>query len=107
MGKRRIWEGIHGEGDIHGMGKVATRAAAEGGGCNRNALPLRSGRSSTKLENTSLSTDVPLGFLYASSPFLRYKLEAATFPSGIKAKQDAISIKLIRYEKKKRKAMEE
>lgn len=27
-------------GDIHGMGKVATRAAAEGGGCNRNALPL-------------------------------------------------------------------
>ena len=35
-------------------------------GRNRNALPLRSGRSSTKLENTSLSTDVPLGFLYAA-----------------------------------------
>ncbi len=37
-------------------------------GRNRNALPLRSGRSSTKLENTSLSTDVPLGFLYAAFP---------------------------------------
>ena len=70
LAKRRIGEGIHG-GDIHGMGKVATRAAAEGGGCNRNALPLRSGRSSTegRQENTSLSTDVPLGFLYAASPF--------------------------------------
>ncbi len=37
-------------------------------GRNRNALPLRSERSSTKLENTSLSTDVPLGFLYAAFP---------------------------------------
>jgi hypothetical protein len=37
------------------------------GGRNRNALPLRSERSSTKLENTSLSTGVPLGFLYAAS----------------------------------------
>ena len=37
-------------------------------GRNRNALPLRSGCSSTKLENTSLSTDIPLGFLYAASP---------------------------------------
>ncbi len=108
MAKRRIGEGIHGGGgDIHGMGKVATRVAAEGGGCNRNALPLRSGRSSTegRQEKTSLSTDVPLGFLYAASPFLRYKAETATFPSGIKAIQDAISIKLIQYEKKKRKAV--
>ena len=53
-----------------GMG-VAQRVAAEVGGCNRNALPLRSEPSSTKLENTSLSTEVPLGFLYAASPFLR------------------------------------
>ena len=37
------------------------------GGHNRNALPLRPKRSSTKLENTSLSTGVPLGFLYAAS----------------------------------------
>ena len=87
-----------------GMG-VAQRVAAEVGGCNRNALPLRSEPSSTKLENTSLSTEVPLEFLYAASPFLRYKAETATFPSGIKAIQDAISIKLIQYEKKKRKAV--
>ena len=57
---------------------MAIRTAAEGEGCNRNALPLRSERSSTKLENTSLSTGVPLGFLYAASPFLRYKAEPAT-----------------------------
>ena len=57
---------------------MAIRNAAEGGGYNRNALPLRSERSSTKLENTSLSTGVPLGFLYAASPFLRYKAEPAT-----------------------------
>ena len=37
------------------------------GGRNRNALSLRSEPSSTKLENTSLSTEVPLGFLYAAS----------------------------------------
>ena len=67
-------------GDIHGMGKVATRAAAEGGGCNRNALPLRSGRSSTKLENTSLSTDVPLGFLYAASPLSPLRPEVRCVP---------------------------
>ena len=66
---------------IHGLGRVAIRDAAEVGGCNRNALPLRSGRSSTKLENTSLSTDVPLGFLYAASHFLRYRLKTTTFPT--------------------------
>ncbi len=59
---------------------MAIRTAAEGEGCNRNALPLRSERSSTKLENTSLSTGVPLGFLYAAFPFLRYKLRSVTFP---------------------------
>ena len=51
-----------------GWGKVAIRIAAEGDGCNRNTLPLRSERSSIKLENTSLSTGVPLGFPYAAFP---------------------------------------
>jgi hypothetical protein len=60
--------------------KMAIRIAEEGEGCNRNALPLRSERSSTKLENTSLSTGVPLGFLYAAFPFLSYKLRNVTVP---------------------------
>ncbi len=50
------------------------------GGRNRNALPLRSGRSSTKLENTSLSTDVPLGFLYAASPLPPLRPEVRCVP---------------------------
>ncbi len=37
-------------------------------GRNRNALPLRSEPSSAKLENTSLSAEGPLGFLYAAFP---------------------------------------
>ena len=49
-------------------------------GRNRNALPLRSGRSSTKLENTSLSTDVPLGFLYAASPLSPLRPEVRCVP---------------------------
>ena len=48
------------------------------GGPGRNALPLRSERSSTKLEITSLSTDVPLGFLYAASPLPPLQFEATT-----------------------------
>ncbi len=77
---------------------MAIRTAAEGEGCNRNALPLRSERSSTKLENTSLSTGVPLGFLYAAFPFLRYRPKKVTssilytFKNGVLQKHSLCSI---------------
>ena len=104
MGKEWLWEVWH-----HGMevevwgvwhhgalrncgGSVASRGAAElwevwhhgalrkWGGRNRNALPLRSEPSSTKFENTSLSAEVPLGFLYAASPLPPLRLETRYVP---------------------------
>jgi len=57
------------------MGKMAQRSLRKWEGRSRNAPPLRSEPSRAKLENTSLSTEVPLGFLYAAFPLPPLQIE--------------------------------